>query len=246
MLPLDHIPFQSADLPRLGKAFEALGFTVSPTGAYTSPDYPEARWSNRCIFLRQGWFDLLENSAGDPTVPVTPRACLFRTSDLDAADQAFADVRTEPPYRLERRWDRDLGLPPEAFRLFAVRERIAPVGLAVIEHAWPCHDILPAWTDHPNGAVAVTGLVFGDAKPGPAASPCARRLDLSVFDYLDNDAFDARYGPLIRQVVIRVQVRDLSHTAEALNRRGIAHGWREDELIVPPLAPLGCAFGFRE
>jgi hypothetical protein len=246
MLPLDHIPFQSADLPRLGKAFEALGFTVSPAGAYTSPDFPQARWPNRCIFLRQGWFDLLENSAGDPAVPVTPGACLFRTPDLEASAKAFADVRTEPPYRLERRWDRDFGLPPETFRLFSVRERVAPVGLAVIEHVWPCADILPAWMDHSNGALAVAGLVFGGAEPGPAAGQCAPRLDLSVFEYLDAQAFENRYGALIRQVAVRVRVRSLSRARAALELRGAAYEQQGDRLDVPPLGALGCAFSFFE
>jgi hypothetical protein len=177
-------------------------------------------------------------------VPIVPRACLFLSEDLDAAGRAFADVRTAPPYRLERRWDRDLGLAPEAFRLFSLRERIAPVGLAVIEHAWPCDDVLPAWLDHPNGALAVAGLCFGDAEPGPAAVQCRSRLDLSVFEYSDLKTFEDRYGPLVRQVAIRIQVRDLSRTAGALARRGVAHDWRKDELVVPPLAPFGCAFAF--
>jgi hypothetical protein len=116
----------------------------------------------------------------------------------------------------------------------------------VIEHAWPCADILPAWMDHPNGALAVTGLVFGDTEPGPAAGQCAPRLDLSVFDYLDFQDFEDRYGPLVRQIAVRIQVRDLSRTVEALERRGVHHVWREDELIVPPVSPLGCAFAFAE
>ena len=59
MLPLDHLPFRNPDLTKLAAAFEALGFTVSPPGAYTSADVPDARWVNRCVFLKRGWFDLL-------------------------------------------------------------------------------------------------------------------------------------------------------------------------------------------
>jgi hypothetical protein len=43
MPPLDHIPLQTGDLSRLQQTFEALGFTVSPPGAYSSTDFPEAR-----------------------------------------------------------------------------------------------------------------------------------------------------------------------------------------------------------
>jgi hypothetical protein len=246
MLPLDHIPLQTADLSRLRDTFETLGFTVTPPGAYTSPDFPDARWPNRCVFLRQGWFDLLEAPGLDPAVPVTPRGALFRTDDLDAAIGTFSDLRMEPPYRLERRWDRDLGLPAERFRLFSLRERVAPIALAVIEHAWPCPDILPAWTDHPNGALLLDGLIFGDAAPGPAAGQCEDRLDLSTFNYLDAGAFDARFGPMVRPTAVRICVRDLSQTAEALARRGLAHAWSEHGVSVVPLAPLGCAFLFSE
>jgi hypothetical protein len=230
----------------LGKVFEALGFTVSPAGAYTSPEFPNARWPTRCVFLRDGWFDLLEEGGADLAHPIVPIACLFRSPDIEVSAKAFADVRTAPSYRLERRWDIDLGRCPEAFRLFSLRERVAPVGLAVIEHAWPCADVLPAWLDHPNGARAVVGLVFGGAAPGPAADQCGPHLDLSAFDYLDEQEFEERYGPLSRQVAVRVRVRDLSRTAEALDRRGIAYSWRGEELTAPPVMPLGCAFAFSE
>ncbi len=51
MLPLDHIPLQTGDLLRLQGAFETLGFTVSPPGAYSAADFPQARWPNRSVFL---------------------------------------------------------------------------------------------------------------------------------------------------------------------------------------------------
>jgi hypothetical protein len=115
-LPLDHISFTTGGLSRLQRGFEALGFTVSPQGAYTSADFPDARWLNRAVFLREGWFDLLENSAIDAEAASAPGAALFRATNLDAAAKAFADVRTEAPYRLVRRWDDEQGLPPETFR----------------------------------------------------------------------------------------------------------------------------------
>src|SRR5579859_4794145 len=121
-LPLDHLPFPARDLFALGRAFEALGFTVSPPGAYTSADFPKVRWPNRAVFLRTGWFDLLQDEGIDPQAPSAPGACLFRTDDLDASARVFSDIRTEAPYRLERRWNTDPGLPPERFRLFSIRE----------------------------------------------------------------------------------------------------------------------------
>jgi hypothetical protein len=245
-LPLDHLPFRTRDLSSLRRAFAALGFSVSPPGAYTSADFPEARWPCRAVFLRTGWFDLLQDEGIDPRAPSAPGACLFRTHDLDASAKAFADVRTEAPYRLERRWDSDLGLPAETFRLFSIRERIAPLGLAVIAHAWPCPDIAPAWMEHANGAVAVAGLVFGGAAPAPAAAQCGSRLDLSGFDYLDAEAFAARFGPGRRQIAVRIKVRSLSRARTALELRGTAWESRGGELSIPHQGALDCAFSFFE
>ena len=246
MLPLDHLPFPARDLSLLARGFEGLGFTVSPPGAYSSTDFPQARWPNRAVFLRTGWFDLLQDDGLDPDIPSAPRAVLFRTADLEASAKVFSDVRTEAPYRLERRWDRDLGLPPETFRLFSIRERIAPVGLAVIEHAWPCPDIAPAWTEHANGALAIAGLTFGGAEPGPAAAQCGARLDLSGFEYLDAEAFTARFGPCRRPSAVRIKVRSLSRARTALDLRGTAYATHGDTLSLPPQGALGCAFSFFE
>jgi hypothetical protein len=112
--------------------------------------------------------------------------------------------------------------------------------------AWPCEDTLPYRCAPPIGAVALGGLTVGGTEPGPAARQCAERLDLSVFDYLEAGAFEDRYGALVRQIAIRIRVRDLARTAEVLDRRGVRHAWRETELIVAPPPPLGCAFAFSE
>ena len=246
LLPLDHAPFTAANLAPLTAAFEAIGFTVSPPGAYTSPEFPEARWPNRCVFLRQGWFDLLQSAQADPTAPAGPGACLFRTSDLDAAMAAMAGLSTRPPYRLERRWDDDLGLPPETFKLSSLRERVAPLGLAVIEHVYPCPDILPAWLEHENGAVEVAGLTFGGAEPGPAAERAGAVLNLSGFEYIAASAFEGRFGPCTRQVAVRVRVGSLTQATTALGERGARCVRRGDVLLATPPPGLGCPFVFFE
>ena len=246
MLPLDHLPFTATDLAPLTAAFEALGFTVSPPGAYTSPDFREARWPNRCVFLRQGWFDLLQSAEADPAAPARPGGCLFRTDDLDAVLADFAALRTRPAYRLERRWDVDLGLPPETFKLFSVRERIAPIGLAVIEHAYPCPDIAPAWMRHDNGAVEVAGLTFGGAAPGPAAEMAGSVLDLSGFEYVSTGAFEERFGAAAPQVAVRIRVESLDRASAVLSQRGVRHDRRDGRLSITPPRGLDCPFEFFE
>src|SRR3954464_1275480 len=97
MLGLDHLPFYAADLGTLTDAFEALGFQVSPRGAYRVPGDAAAVFPNRCVFTRRGWFDLLLDDTATAGAVRGPAACLFRTDSLDTAAAALAGMRTTPP-----------------------------------------------------------------------------------------------------------------------------------------------------
>jgi hypothetical protein len=242
-LPLDHLPFNAAELAGLAQAFGTLGFTVSPRGAYTSPSQPAARWPNHSVFLRAGWFDLLQEPSLPTDALLAPRACLFRAGDLAAAAQALSPLRTTTPYGLVRRWDQDLGLEPETFELFSLRERVAPLPVAVIAHAYPCCDIRPDWLDHPNSAQAVAGLIFADAAPGPAATKAGQALDLSGFQYWGRPAFEAEFGPGV-EVAVRVRVGSLGQVAAVLNAGGVGFRQGEAGICVPPHGRFGCGFAF--
>lgn len=246
MLPLDHIPLTAPDLEALAQAMRGLGFTVSPRGGYTSPETPDARWTNHSVFLRRGWFDLLHAPGAPADAPVAPGACLFLSSDIDAALESLAGFRTRPPYRLERRWDEDLGLPPETFALFDIRERISPLGLAVISHHYPCHDVLPAWMEHANTAVEVAGLVFGGAEPGAFAERAAQHLDLSGLQYWSAERFEAGFGPMERQIAVRIRVASLEKAKAAAQAAALKVVETGDGLHVTPPAPLACGFEFFE
>ncbi len=244
MLPLDHLPFPTGDLEALTQAFRALGFVVSPRGDYTSPESPDASWTSHGVFLRKGWLDLLHNPQAPADAPVGPRAGLFLTDDLGAAASCLSGFRTHPAYRLERRWKSDLGLPPETFALFDIRERISPLGLAIIQHHYPCHDTLADWFDHPNSAEEIAGLIFGSAEPGPMASQAACHLDISGFRYWDDAKFKAAFGLCTPQVAVRVRVNSLTKVRATLDVAGIAFVETSDGLHVTPPRPLACGFQF--
>ncbi len=244
MLQLDHLPFTTGDLAALTDAFQRLGFVVSPRGAYTSPETPDANWSNHSIFLRKGWFDLLHNPKAAADAGASPGGCLFLTDDLETALGALEGLRTRPPYRLERRWRDDLGLPPEAFALFEIRERISPLGLAVIAHHYPCRDTLAAWFEHTNSAEEVAGLIFGAATPGPMAGRAAQILDISGFHYWEGARFTAAFGACQPQVALRVRVRSLVEAKATFHIAGIAFVETAEGLHVTPPAPLACGFQF--
>lgn len=218
MLPLDHIPFYHRDPEALARTFERLGFTVSPRSRYTAPDHPATSWRGRCVFMREGWFDML--FAERARQQGAPMSLLFRTDDLAATREALAALNPEEPFRLERSWADDCSLPPERLAYAILRSRIAPFPLAVIEHAWPCVDVLPEWQAHANGAQAVTALIFGGEAPGPAAATAARFLDHEAIEYWPLDAFQAAFRDAPFGRAVRVRVDDLSRTRNALQASG--------------------------
>ena len=230
MLPLDHLPFATRDLDGLAQALRRLGFTVSPRGRYAQPD--GATFPNRCVFLEKGWFDLLE--AADAPEEAQPGACLFLSPDLEGAREALAALApSHRTFLLERRWDEDIGLPAERFRWMGLRSDHLAVQAAVIEHAWPCPDILPAWRSHPNGAVEVLGLALAAEAPGDTG------LDTSGFRFLPKEELAETYDA---ERAVRVRVTDLAHARQVLS--GLAIRERSGSLVVPPHARFACAFEF--
>lgn len=237
MLPLDHIPFYG-EPDAMGEAFARLGFTVSPPGEYTTPDHPGVRWPSRSVFLRQGWFDLLSDD--DAQLPGAPGAILFRGDDPIAPE--LAALRPQSPQRLERRWSEDVGRPTETFAFSSLKSRIAPLGIAAIAHAWPCVDILPEWFEHPNGAMALTGMVFGQGKPGPMAAAAAEVLDLSGFEYWARPTFAAAFPRTPVRYAVKVRVADLARARAALKAGGAKVRETAGSLCVP--AQFGLMGGF--
>lgn len=241
--PIDHIPFAGHDVEALAAAFGALGFTVTPACAYTSPDYPDARWRNRSVFLRQGWFDLLHEPQAPANAAIAPGACLFLATDLDAAAAALGDMRLLPAYRLDRSWDDAPELGTETFRLFSIRERISPLGLAVIAHHYPCPDTRPEWFEHPNDAIRLSGLIFAGGEPGPFAKAAGRVLDLSGFEHWPAEAFCAAFEDA--EIAVRVEVASLEAAEAALSPQ-LSIRTTEAGLCVMAPSPLACGFLFVE
>lgn len=238
--PIDHLPLYGRDLDQLGAAFEALGFTVSPHGTYLDPAGDE--WINRSVFLQAGWFDLLEAPGAPADTPYTPKACLFR-SGAPAAAAASEPLRADPAYRLERRWAGAApDAPAEAFEIVNLRERIAPLPLALIAHAEPMGDVAAAWRSHPNGAVQVAGMVFGGAEPGPMARAASKLIDLSVFGYAPAADFSGRFGP--GQSAVVVKTVSLEAAGQALNHSGFSFKPEDGGLDVPAQGPFGCGWRF--
>lgn len=232
MLPLDHLPFPTPDLEALAGALRRLGFTVSPRGRYSQPD--GAMFPNRCVFLEQGWFDLLQ--ADEAPAATAPPVCLFLTHDLEGTRAALADLDpSRRTFLLERRWDEDIGRPPERFRWIGLKSRRLGVQAAAIEHAWPCVDLLPPWQAHANDAVEALGLALAAAPPGETG------LETSGFRFLSGEELAETY---CAEVAVRVRVRNLAQTRNVLAASGLELRDAAESLVVPPFGPLACAFEF--
>lgn len=244
MSPLDHLPIPNPDLEGACRAFEALGFTISPACVYTSPEQSGAEWRNRSVFLSEGWLDLQAAPGAPAGVGGAPASCLFRTADLAASRAAFSDMRQTEPYSLIRTWPDAPELGAERFALFSIMERISPLVLAVIQHAYPCPDTRPEWFEHPNTARRVAGLIFRDAEPGVAAAAAAARLDLSGFRYLAAADFDEAF-PAAR-MAIRVEVGSIAATRHVLAAAAMPCAQQGRALRVGAPAPLACGFEFFE
>jgi hypothetical protein len=243
MLPLDHIPFPSPDLAGVASAFEGLGFTVSPPGVYTAPSEPGARWPCRCVFMAEGWFDLLHAPQAPADGRVRPAAALFRTDDLEAAAARLHDMRLQAPYLLERRWDDEPDLGVQAFSLIPIRERISPLPLSVIAHSYPAPTLRNAWFDHRNRALEVAGLVFCGGEPGAFARAAGRVLDLGGFAHWPTDVFAARFGDA--DVAIQIRTASLQAVRQALSPN-LPVMETAGTLCLRPPAPLDCGFQFFE
>lgn len=238
--PIDHLPFYGPDLDRLAGAFQALGFTVSPHGAYVDPA-GDGRWPNRSVFLQAGWFDLLLAPEAPADAACEPKACLFRVDEAALRAAATGALRTDPRYGLERRW-RGADAPAEAFEIVNLRERVSPLPLALIARAEPMADVAEAWRVHANAATAIGGVIFGGAEPGPRADAAAGLIDVSVFAYLAAADFAQRFGAGRLAVVVRTASLDAA--ARALEQGGFAFLPRAGGLDVPAHGPFACGWRF--
>lgn len=243
MFEIDHVPIGHRDLDRLASAFEALGFTVSRVCRYESPDQPDEAWTCRAVFLQHGWLDLQAHPDAPPDRAATPHGCLFRAPSPGEAASGLPAFRTGPPERLVRRWPDDEA-PPLPLTWMSLRERIAPLVLALVEYAG-ADASQGLGRPHPNTAHRLLGLAFGGAAPGPGAQAAAAWLALSGFRYLPEPRFAERFGACDGpQVALRFGVASLDAAIACLRAAGVPFHLWEGALTVPAHGPLRCGVEF--
>lgn len=241
---IDHIPIGHQDLSQLATAFEALGFSVSGICRYLSPDNPLESWICRAVFLERGWLDLQSHPGHPPPRGAVPHSCLFRAPSLIDAASELSTFRTGPVVRLVRDWENQEA-PPLDLRWMSLRERVAPLVLALVEY--PAADdergLSKPW--HPNSANGTLGLAFGDTTPGPAAEAAALSLSLSGFKYLPRRAFEERFGAFEGPMVaLRFEVASLDDAALSMRKSGLSFSVADRAIMVPAQGVLSCGVEF--
>jgi hypothetical protein len=241
---IDHIPIGHQDLSQLARAFAALGFSVTGVCRYRSPDYPLESWTCRAIFLEHGWLDLQSHPNRPPPHGAVPHSCLFRAPSLIDAAAELPTFRTGPVVRLVQDWENQEA-PPLSLRWMSVRERVAPLVLALVEYpaADEERELSKSW--HPNSANRILGLAFGDATPGPAADLAALSLSLSGFKYLPRRVFEERFGIFEGPMVaLRFEVTSLEDAAGSMRKSGLSFSVADHAIMVPAQGVLGCGVEF--
>lgn len=243
-LPLDHVPFYRCSDATL-RAFLDLGFVCTPRGSYRSPQYPSSVWETNCVFLQQGWFDLLRSSRQSAQSGVAvPGGCLFLTADLERSVADLDATEITARYSLERRWQ-DASVPGEHFDLAPLSRSPCQLPAAIIQHNWPCDDVRTEWTSHPNGAVWLEAVFCSkpDANPRPT-SPYDEILDSSVARDLAENSFRVRFGTDQVRVAVRIRVADLSVVRHRLRTSGLQPNRSTTGSIAVCSPGLACAFEF--
>lgn len=175
-----------------------------------------------------------------------PHSCLFRAPSLAAGTAELRLFRTGPAARLTRCWE-TVEYPPCDLAWMSLRERIAPLVLALVEFPDPRVEHGPQAPSHSNTAGRVLGVAFGDAVPGPAAETAGRSLTLSGFEYLPRHVFEQRFGKMVGPMIaLRFEVASLDEAARSLPRRNLAFRAAGASISIPAQGVLGCGVEFRE
>lgn len=173
---IDHLLVGVRDLEGARRAYETLGFTVSPRGRHIG-------WgtANYCVMLERGYIELL--GIVDPA-QFTNRldaflevregllGVAFATDDARAAAKALEarQIATEGPKDLSRLLEQPDGVVEPAFRLVHLPDEATPIAPAFLcQHLTPALVWQTPWLEHANGARALASVTGVVADAGEAA-----------------------------------------------------------------------------
>lgn len=220
---LDHVAVVVPDLARAGKAYERLGFRLTPQSSHKGPLKPGGPLEpfgsgNHCAMFGEGYLEIL--GITDPhryTGEVTPQ--LQRYAGLHLVALGCRDAR-QAARELGRRLGAELGVrelgrdvpqaeggtKPAVFRIVGLPAGAFPEAkLFLIEHATPEVLWQPALLEQPNGVTGLEGAVLCVTSPAETRRRLSRILDREdaggrftlargTIEVIDRQEFAARYG----------------------------------------------------
>lgn len=247
-LSLDHAGFMVRDLDRGADKWRKLGFQLSPRSPQIGfvPNQENMQpWatSNHCAMFEQGYLELIGITDPANFNPWNRFIQRFEGPHIAAlrcieANRAFAALRGhadgfDPPVQRQRNVRVDGAMQPFRFRNIFSQDDHYPEGrFIIIEHQTPEVIWRPELMAHPNGARALTALMFCAENPQPTldrltaitgepavegahGDPTISLRNGGALVVLDDKSFRARYetapiktGPHIAAATIQVEDMD--------------------------------------
>ena len=265
---LDHIAVMVNDLTVAGTAYERLGFLLTPlsqhSGALTAGG-PVEQWGigNRCAMLRRGYLelmgvldpDLYDNRVGEflsryEGIHILAFGCDDAASVADGLKGRGFEAAGV--HALARPLDTPEGERIAEFNLVRLPPEETPEGrVLAIQHLTPEFLWQARYLDHPNGAVALTGIVvcvediddavarysryFG-THPSFANAQYVFALQAGRFVLAGSEALQELYGvmppTLPFAACFTIAVEDIDRTAALLERNGVSFSATGGHLVV--------------
>ena len=275
---LDHLAHWVGDIAAAAALLERLGFRPTPYAEHThslAPDTPPvpAGSANHCVMLAAGYLEVL-TPIGDTPIAREVRAALDRYTGVHLA--AFCTENT--PAHRERL--QSLGFPqrpcvtltresasadgsPCTLRFTVARPQVGCLAegrVQFLTHHTPEQLWQRRWLDHPNGARALTDMLFCvedadeararytrylDREPQEVEGGCVFALDRGRLALLTAEAItESLPGTAIPRTpcmaAYAIECTDLARTRETLDAGAIEFlAETESALVVPPTPALG-------
>jgi hypothetical protein len=272
---LDHVGHFVRDPQAASRALAHAGFAPTPISIQVNPGADGTQrltgTGNVTAMLSRGYIEALFKTADTPLGRELETAlarhggvhlAAFAVADAAAAHRrlAAAGFRMQPVLEMRRPVDTGAGPGTAAFTLARLEPGEMPEGrIQLLTHHSESMVWQPRWLKHPNGALALTGIVIAVADPEEAAGRFARftgrgaarsasgrtiALDRGRVELVSADAF-ARLLPEIPIPSLPfaggygIRVASLPGLGDLLRRAGVATRRSEHGLVAPFPAELG-------
>jgi len=190
-LVVDHVGHFVPHMDAASSALETLGFTLTPFSAHSHRSEPggplvPAGAGNRCVILERGYLEIVTPTGDTPHASqlraairryTGPHLIAFGTA---APEADYARIRKSgfdplPMVALQRQIGTETGEGTVRFTVVRVPPGTMPEGrIQFCRHDTPELVWQQRWIAHPNGAVALTGVILCVADPQEAARRYAR------------------------------------------------------------------------